>query len=177
MNFSKNIGQNSSLFTLIIIAVAIVMGTSSGEAQMLNSRKQGTVAEQLEQNSRQREGLVQEILNYAYKYRGTPYRHGAMSPRAFDCSGFTSYVFKQFGITLDRRSSAQIYDGRCVARKDLQPGDVLCFYSSGDYIGHAGIYIGNNQFVHAANSRSGVIITDLSGYYSSRGYEARRIVS
>ena len=59
----------------------------------------------------------------------------------------------------------------------LQPGDVLCFYSSGSYIGHAGIYIGNNQFVHAANSRTGVIVSDLSGYYSSRGFEARRIVN
>ena len=58
----------------------------------------------------------------------------------------------------------------------LQPGDILCFYSGGSYIGHVGIYIGDNKFVHAQNSATGVVVTELSGYYASRGYEARRIV-
>ena len=183
MNFSKNIGQNSSLFTLIIVAVAIVMGTLSGEAQMLNSRKQGTVAEQLEQNSRQREGLVQEILNYAYKYRGMPYRHGAMSPRAFDCSGFTSYVFKRFGFSLDRTSRGQIYDGRRVNRDELQPGDLVFFNGRAvnHRIGHVGIVTevdkqdGTFKFIHAA--RTGVQENkSTETYYRRRYMGACRVV-
>ena len=60
---------------------------------------------------------------------------------------------------------------------NLQPGDILCFYSGSSYIGHAGIYIGGNKFIHSSNSTTGVIISELSGYYASRGFEARRIVA
>ena len=86
------------------------------------------------------------------------------------------YVYSRFGYQLNRVAEDQARNGVHVDPSDLQPGDILCFYSNG-YIGHVGMYIGNGQFVHAANSRSGVIITDLTtGYYATRGYEARRIV-
>ena len=58
----------------------------------------------------------------------------------------------------------------------MQPGDILLFYSGSSYIGHAGIYIGYGMFVHAQNSATGVVITELAGHYSERGFEARRIV-
>ena len=119
-----------------------------------------------------------QIADYALQFVGYPYVWGGADPSTgFDCSGLVYYVYSQFGYQLNRVAADQARNGVHVDPSQLQPGDVLCFYSSGDYIGHAGIYIGNNQFVHAANSRSGVIITDLSGYYSTRGYEARRIVS
>ena len=119
-----------------------------------------------------------QIADYALQFVGYPYVWGGMDPSTgFDCSGLVYYVYSQFGYQLNRVAADQARNGVHVDPSQLQPGDVLCFYSSGSYIGHAGIYIGNNQFVHAANSRSGVIITDLSGYYSTRGYEARRIVS
>ncbi len=119
-----------------------------------------------------------QIADYALQFVGYPYVWGGADPSTgFDCSGLVYYVYSQFGYQLNRVAADQANNGVHVDPSQLQPGDVLCFYSSGDYIGHAGIYIGNNQFVHAANSRSGVIITDLSGYYSTRGYEARRIVS
>ena len=109
---------------------------------------------------------------------GYPYVWGGMDPSTgFDCSGLVYYVYGQFGYRLNRVAADQASNGVHVDPSNLQPGDVLCFYSSGSYIGHAGIYIGNNQFVHAANSRTGVIVSDLSGYYSSRGFEARRIVN
>ena len=103
---------------------------------------------------------------------------GGVSPSTgFDCSGFVYYVYGQFGYSMNRVAADQAKNGVHVDPSQIQPGDVLCFYSSGDYIGHTGIYLGNNLFIHAANSRSGVIISELSGYYSVRGYEARRIVS
>ena len=63
-----------------------------------------------------------------------------------------------------------------VGKADLQPGDLLCFYSGGSYIGHVGMYIGNNMFVHAATSTTGVITSELVGYYARRGFEVRRII-
>lgn len=119
----------------------------------------------------------QEIADYALQFVGYSYVWGGMDPSTgFDCSGLVYYVYGHFGYSMNRVAADQARNGVHVDPSDLQPGDVLCFYSSGSYIGHAGIYIGNNKFVHAANSRSGVIISELSGYYSDRGFEARRIV-
>ena len=88
-----------------------------------------------------------------------------------------SYVFSQFGYTTSRVANDVLSDGVHVDPADLQPGDVLCFYSGNNYCGHVGIYVGDNLFVHAANSAIGVVTTDLStGYYASRGYEIRRII-
>ena len=121
--------------------------------------------------------LGRSIADYALQYVGYNYTWGGMSPdTGFDCSGFTYYVYSHFGYTLNRVACDQARNGVHVEPSDMQPGDLLCFYSSGDYIGHVGIYIGNNMFVHAANSRIGVVTSELSGYYANRGYEVRRII-
>ena len=121
--------------------------------------------------------LGRQIAEYALQFVGYNYVWGGTSPSTgFDCSGLMYYVYSQFGYQLNRVAEDQARNGVHVDPSELQPGDILCFYSNG-YIGHVGMYIGNGQFVHAANSRSGVIITDLTtGYYATRGYEARRIV-
>ena len=122
--------------------------------------------------------LGQQIANFALQFVGYPYSWGGKSPETgFDCSGFVYYVYSQFGYTLNRVACDQALNGVHVDPNNLQPGDVLCFYSNDNYyIGHTGIYIGNNKFVHASTSTTGVIITELGGYYFTRGYEARRIV-
>ncbi len=118
-----------------------------------------------------------EVADFALQYVGYNYRWGGASPSTgFDCSGFTSYVYKQFGYELNRVACDQAKNGKHVDNNKLKPGDILCFYSGGSYIGHVGIYIGDNMFVHAANSSSGVITSSLTGYYATRGYEARRIL-
>ena len=118
-----------------------------------------------------------EIADFALQYVGTPYHWGGKDPSTgFDCSGFMYYVYKHFGYTLNRVASEQALNGKHVEASDLQPGDLLCFYSGGSYIGHVGIYIGNNMFVHAATSTTGVITSELAGYYARRGFEARRII-
>ena len=120
----------------------------------------------------------QQIANFALQFVGYRYTWGGKAPETgFDCSGFVYYVYSQFGYTLNRVACDQAQNGVHVDPKDLQPGDVLCFYSNDNYyIGHTGIYIGNNKFIHASTSTTGVIITELGGYYFTRGYEARRIV-
>ena len=121
MSFIKSKISLSALFILL----AITFTGFSAQAQRLETRHQGTVLEQLEQNSRN--NIVDQVIKYAYRFRGTPYRYGASSPRGFDCSGFTSYVFKRFGIELDRSSRGQISDGVRVKKNDLQPGDLVFF--------------------------------------------------
>jgi len=120
----------------------------------------------------------QQIADLALSLVGTKYTWAGNSPEeGFDCSGLVYYVYKQFGITLARTAAEQAKNGVPVEPADLRPGDILCFSSGYNYIGHAGIYIGNGQFVHAATSKTGVIVTDLSGYYSEKGYVARRIIT
>ncbi len=117
-----------------------------------------------------------QIAQYALQYVGYPYVWGGTTPAGFDCSGFVQYVYKQFGYSLNRIACDQALNGVAADINNLQPGDVLCFYSGSNYIGHVGIYIGDNKFVHASSSTTGVIVSELSGYYYNRGFIARRIV-
>ena len=120
--------------------------------------------------------MGQQVAWYAYQFLGCPYSWGGRDPSGFDCSGFVSYVYQHFGITLNRVAQDQAKNGYAVSASDLQPGDILCFYSGSSYIGHVGIYIGFGKFIHAQNSVTGVVVTDLAGHYAERGFEARRIV-
>ena len=120
----------------------------------------------------------QEIVNYAMQFLGYPYVYGGSSPRGFDCSGFTSYIYKQFGYSLKRSASDQLDNGTSVSRSELQPGDLVMFKkgSSSRRASHVGIYIGNNQFIHSSTSRVGVIISGMDeAYYTSGFVGARRL--
>lgn len=112
--------------------------------------------------------LGQEIADFAKKLVGKPYVYGSTGPNSFDCSGFIVYVYRQFGISLPRTSQAQAYVGNRIGKSDLLPGD-LVFSNTYGTLSHVGIYIGNGKFVHAANSSTGVTISDMNdGYYGSR---------
>ena len=120
-----------------------------------------------------------QVVEYAKQYLGYKYRAGGATPSTgFDCSGFTSYVFKHFGISLNRSSSGQIKNGIAVEKNNLQQGDILVYKNeSKTAIGHVGIYIGNGNFIHSANKKEGVKITSTSSnYYSQRYVGARRVI-
>lgn len=118
------------------------------------------------------------IVAYAKTFLGYRYVYGAAGPNSFDCSGFVQYVYKHFGYSLNRTASTQAKNGVAVSKSDLQPGDIIIFKNTAKTaIGHVGIYIGNNQFIHASNSRTGVIISSLtSTSYQQRYMQARRIL-
>lgn len=99
-----------------------------------------------------------EVVNIAKRYLGTPYRWGASGPDAFDCSGFTSFVYRQVGVSLPHSSRAQIGVGERVSRADLQPGDLVFF---GSPIRHVGIYVGGGQYIHAPRTGDVVKISSL----------------
>ena len=119
----------------------------------------------------------EEVVDYAKTLLGKDYVYGGVGPNSFDCSGFTQYVYKKFGINLSHSSSAQANIGTTVSKSDLQLGDMVFFSQGGSSIGHVGIFVGNNSFIHAANPQKGVVITSLAdGYYTSNYKTAKRVL-
>ncbi|MNO96824.1 Murein DD-endopeptidase MepH precursor [compost metagenome] len=108
---------------------------------------------------------------------GTTYKFGGTSTSGFDCSGFTSYVFKSVGLTLPRTSKAQFSVGTPVSRNSLRSGDLVFFNTFGSGVSHVGIYVGNGKFAQSSSSR-GVTITSLSqAYWANRYVGAKRVMS
>lgn len=116
------------------------------------------------------------IIATAKKYIGVPYVWGGSTPSGFDCSGFVQYVFNAHGISLPRTSKAQYGVGTKVSKSSLKAGDLVFFDTEGSGVSHLGIYIGNNQFIHASSSK-GVTVTSLSNtYWAPRYYGAKRVL-
>lgn len=119
-----------------------------------------------------------QIVAEAKKYLGTPYLWGGDTTKGFDCSGFVQYVFKRCGITISRTTEQQALVGTSIKKASLRPGDLVFLqntYRAG--ISHVGIYIGENQMIHASSSK-GVTISDLSNsYYTEHYHSARNIFS
>lgn len=120
-----------------------------------------------------------KIVEYAMTFIGTRYVYGGASPSTgFDCSGFTQYVFKNFDYSLNRSSAAQIKNGTSISKDELRPGDLVFFSRAGYAVGHVGIYVGDNSFIHAPSTGDYVKISSLDeAYYLTRYVGARRIVS
>lgn len=125
-----------------------------------------------------------EIIDYASQFLGRPYRRGAKGPKAFDCSGFTSFIFANFNIALSPSSRTQFTQGESISRDEIQPGDLLFFagHRGGKTVGHVAMAVsvddnGKVRFIHAATS--GGIRHDVfpdGGYYSQRYIGARRVL-
>ena len=131
-----------------------------------------------------------EIVNYAKQFLKVPYVYGGASKSGFDCSGFTMYVYKKFGISMRHGAQAQSKIGTVVnankksassLKENLQPGDLVFFldYETMDEIGHCGIYIGDGKFIHASSGSGHCVkINSLlpGDYYNTRYCAARRII-
>ncbi|NUQ69894.1 MAG: C40 family peptidase [Chthonomonadales bacterium] len=116
------------------------------------------------------------VVRTAYAYRGARYRYGGASRGGFDCSGFTSYVYRKQGVSLPHSAAAQSRIGKKVAKSALKAGDLVFFATTGRGVSHVGIYSGNGRFIHASSARGRVREDSLnSGYYSERYRGARRV--
>ena len=120
---------------------------------------------------------IDTVVDLALAQVGKPYIWASANPNVgFDCSGLVYYVYKQVGINLSRTSYTQINYGTKVSSSELRKGDLL-FFNSGGGIGHVGIYIGNNKFVHASTPGTGVIVSQLFGsYFGNTFVGARRLI-
>ncbi|MCX7710601.1 MAG: C40 family peptidase [Clostridia bacterium] len=124
----------------------------------------------------------QQAVGTAKKYLGVKYVWGGTSPKGFDCSGLTKYVYSKYGIRLNRVAADQAKQGTKVTRDKLKAGDLVFFDTDGgrNYINHVGMYIGNGQFIHASSGRRThrVTVSSLSdSFYSKAFITARRIVN
>lgn len=136
-----------------------------------------TAQKKVEETTTKTSSKGQDAANYVKQFVGCKYVYGGSTPSGFDCSGLTMYVYKKYGINLSHSATAQSKVGTKVERANLQPGDLVFFrnYRTNTGIGHVGIYIGNNKFVHASTEKTGVITSSLTGSYSTRFVTARRI--
>jgi cell wall-associated NlpC family hydrolase len=120
-----------------------------------------------------------QVADLAQQYVGSAYRWGGTSPAGFDCTGFVMWVYGQFGVALPHNEAGQLASGPRISADDLQPGDVLVFantYRRG--LSHVGIYIGDGQFVHAADERHGVMVSSLwDSYWAPRFVGASRALA
>jgi hypothetical protein len=119
----------------------------------------------------------EKVVAKAKEYIGVPYVWNGESPAGFDCSGFTTYVYGQFGINIPSYTVSQLQYGSYVSYSNLQPGDLVFFDNTydGPNPTHVGIYVGNNEMIHAGDN--GVAITNItSSYWQQRYSTARRLL-
>jgi cell wall-associated NlpC family hydrolase len=116
------------------------------------------------------------IILTAKQYIGVPYVFGGESPKGFDCSGFTQFVFAKHGVDLPRTADVQYGVGTAVSKNNLQPGDLVFFSTYLPGPSHVGIYIGDGQFINAQSSKGVAIAKMSSKYWASRYIGARRVL-
>lgn len=140
---------------LLMAAILLLAGCATGPRPAVESRDDGATH--------------RRAADVALSLRGSPYRYGASGPDAFDCSGLVQYAYRQAGARVPRTTRAQ-YDA--VSRRyidQLEPGDLVFFRTGGIQVSHVGIYVGDDEFVHAPKSGSNVHVSSLDeAYWSSR---------
>lgn len=116
------------------------------------------------------------LVQAGFQMIGVKYRFGGSGGSGFDCSGLVKNLFSRFNIDLPRSSREQFQQGQQVPRDELKPGDLVFFSSGGSQPTHVGIYVGNNQMLHAARKARQVIVTDINKlWYTMRYLGARRV--
>jgi cell wall-associated NlpC family hydrolase len=116
----------------------------------------------------------QELKETALSFIGTPYRWGGTTPNAFDCSGFTRYVYKQMGVNIPRTARQQYKAGKPVKAGNWKTGDLVFFDIKKGYVSHVGLYLTSCAFIHASNPLSGVKIDNLKERYYKKYYVGAR---
>lgn len=123
-------------------------------------------------------GNVMKVISYAKKYLGVNYSFGRSSSKAFDCSGFTMFIYRVAGIHLPHSAAGQANLGLAVDKSHLKPGDLVFFETYKRGISHVGMYIGSGHFIHASSGKGEVTITKLSdAYYTQRYRGSTRILN
>lgn len=162
-----NIRDNNQLKSPTVIEeVNVVIEAGTEKVSELQAKLNSTVTANRGQTV---SGSGNSIVDYAYQFIGTPYVYGAGGPDSFDCSGFTSYVYRNvYGVDISRTTYSQVGVGYEVSYDDLQPGDLVFTYG----LDHVGIYVGNGNYIHAPQPGDSVKVSPVTSFYT-----ARRVVS
>jgi len=165
-------------FTLLegqVIATAVETDSQSMVSQTKESSAQ--LNDSIVAANKEKSSKVKKVLDLAYEQQGKPYKWGATGPDSFDCSGLTTYVYKNAAdVSLPRVSRDQAKAGTKVERNNLKEGD-LVFFGSGGSITHVGMYVGDQKFIRSPQTGDVVKITRMdTGSYSNRFITARRII-
>ena len=186
VNLRSEANTSSSILTSLSNGTAVtITGVSGGWYKVSVNGKTGyikadyiTTSVSSSANMASYSGLSAKrtaVLDYAAKFLGVPYVYGG-TPSGFDCSGFTSYVYKNTVCSIERVAQAQFDTTTRVSRDELLPGDLVFFGSSAYSISHVGIYVGDGQFIHAPHTGDVVKYDSLSGSYATRFQGGGRVI-
>jgi len=160
---------------LFIFSIALFSSCSNSKSKSIKSESYKDSKIEIQRD---------KVVNYAKKQLGVKYKYGGMSPKGFDCSGFTKYVYSHFGYDVPRVSRDYEKIGKKISVKNTKPGDILLFTGSNKHkrvTGHLGVVVSNKngviKFIHASSSR-GIVISDLkTKYFQERILGARQIIN
>ena len=174
-------GQNTQelLYSPSAKAAPAAKSSSGSSAKKESSASSGSSKEQ-ETSSASSSSDVSQMIRFAKEQLGKKYGWSAEGPSSFDCSGFVYYVLKNSGVSTGRYSAAgfsQVSSWEKIESKgDLQPGDLVFFTAPGSSrIGHTGIWLGNNQYIHASTSAGKVVISSVGSYFNENFVFGRRV--
>ncbi|WP_373598574.1 SH3 domain-containing protein [Paraclostridium bifermentans] len=183
VNFRKGPGTNYSIITSLGRGTTVgVISESNGWSKVSYNGNIGYMSSNYLGTVNSGGGDVSQgadaVISLGMQQLGKPYVWGAEGPNSFDCSGFTQYVFKNAaGINLPRVSREQARFGTAISRSNLQKGDLIFFDTDHNgSVNHVGIYMGNNEFIHASSGAKKVVISQLNSFYSSAYTNARRVL-
>lgn len=175
-----SIGLAASLAAVVTGVEASPRATRSYAPAPLELRVpvQGKELLSIAQPAKQQPSDAHQVTQRAFSMIGTPYRWGGTSPKGFDCSGLVKYVFRDVDDVELPRTARAIYQSSNpkVARRDLQPGDLVFFRIRSRNVDHVGIYVGNDRFVHAPRRGQKVKVANLNDKYWQRHYLAAKRV-
>ena len=173
---------NKSNIVLLLLAISLIFGACTPQIRFATINKQFVNTQRASQKAALKENLVEkknttpfeitaylknlnidskrkEVLVFAESWLGTPYCYGGIDKNCTDCSGFVKQIYDFAGINLPRTAALQYEYGQDIDNNETTPGD-LVFFTRNNKIGHVGIYIGNNQFIHASTNK-GVVLQNL----------------
>jgi probable lipoprotein NlpC len=164
--------KHSYLFCLLVALLLCLCSCSSKSTATYLPPKEHHQTEQQSVNS---DEIAISLKLHFRRWQGTRYRIGGLSRNGIDCSGFTLLTYKElFRLTLPRTAREQVKRGEKVSRKALRAGD-LVFFKTGIFQRHVGIYLENQKFIHASQSK-GVMISDLNNsYWQKKYWKAKRL--
>jgi len=165
----------------LAMLVALGLASSTAGGRLVDAARKDEKRKKKKKGKKKQDASSsgREVVRVAQKYKGARYVWGGSSPKGFDCSGFTWYVYKKAtGMDITHGVEEQWQFGHSVGRGDWQPGDIVFFENTFERgLSHVGIYMSGDDFIHAENEDTGVVVSSLdSDYYSKHYAGARRLL-